>query len=166
MSALLSEARKYKLGLILSHQYLAQVEDLRGAIYGNVGTAISFQLAAEDAEYVAREFAPVSVEELTGLDQHHIFLKLKVGGMTSHPFSAKTFPPPPIEISYRDQIVRWSRQYYARPRAVVERQAANHFLPRAQAPLARRAAGGRRVFPAKGARHPFGVAGRRPAALA
>jgi len=151
MSALLSEARKYKLGLILSHQYLAQVsDDLRGAIFGNVGTAVSFQLSAEDAEYVAREFAPVCPEELTGLDQHHIFLKLKVGGMTSYPFSAKTFPPPPIETSYRDQIVRWSRQYYARPRAQVEREAAKHLLPGARRPSVRGGlpAGGRaRCFP-------------------
>ncbi len=141
MSALLSESRKYKLGLILSHQYLAQVsDDLRGAIFGNIGTAVTFQLSAEDAEYVSREFAPVCAEELTGLDQHHIFLKLKVGGMTSYPFSAKTLPPPPIEKSYRDRIVHWSRQYYARTRAMAEREVAHHLLPampRTQPPLPR-----------------------------
>lgn len=154
MSALLSEARKYKVGLVLSHQYLAQLsEDLRGALFGNAGTTVSFALGAEDAEYIAREFAPVSVEELMGLDQHHIFLKLKVGDSTSYPFTAKTLLPPPIPKSYRDQIVRSSRQCYARPRAIVEREANNHVFSGSSHPLARRAAGGRNaVFPAKGAR--------------
>jgi hypothetical protein len=143
MSTLLSEARKYKVGLVLSHQYLAQLsDDLRGAIFGNVGTTISFKLGAEDAEYMAREFSPVAVEEIAGLDQHHIFIRLKVGDTTSHPFTAKTLLPPQGATSQRGQIVRWSRQYYARPRAVVERDAKNTVLLDAPAFLACRAARG------------------------
>jgi hypothetical protein len=110
MSTLFSEARKYKVGLVLSHQYLAQVsDDLRGAIFGNVGTTICFKLGAEDSEYMAREFSPVSVEELTGLDEHHIFVRRKIGNTTSHPFTAKTLLPPSIATSQRASIVRWSR---------------------------------------------------------
>jgi hypothetical protein len=136
ITTLLSEARKYRLSLTLSHQSLAQLSpELRGAIFGNVGTAISFTVGAEDAEYLSREFSPVSPSELTGLDQHHILLRLKQGTQTSHPFTAKTIAPPKLEASYRDQIIRWSRQYYARPRAAVERSALNALAedPRASA---------------------------------
>jgi len=86
-------------------------DELRGAIFGNVGSVVSFQIGAEDAEYVAREFAPVSATGTRRLGPAPFFLKLKVGGVTSHPFSAKTLPLPPVVASYRDQIVRWSRQY-------------------------------------------------------
>ncbi|MFZ0889032.1 MAG: type IV secretion system DNA-binding domain-containing protein [Candidatus Binataceae bacterium] len=123
MSALLSEARKYKLGLTLSNQYLAQMSDeMRGALFGNIGTLLSYQLGGEDAEYVSREFDPVSPQELMELPNHHIFLKLKVNGVTSHAFSAKTLPPPPVTTSYRDDIIQRSRRFYARPRAIVERR--------------------------------------------
>ena len=161
MSTLLSEARKYKIGLVLSHQYLAQLsDDLRGAIFGNVGTTISFRLGAEDAEYMAREFSPVSVEELTGLDQHHILLRLKRGDTTSHPFTAKTLLPWSTASSPRDQIVRWSRQRYARPRAIVEGDAKNIELSTSQDSLARRTSGGSTAGVSR-PRQASGVTGRR-----
>ncbi len=68
---------------------------MRGAIFGNVGTLVSFQLGPEDADYIARKFPPVSPQELTELANHHIYLKLKVKSITSSPFSARTLPPPP-----------------------------------------------------------------------
>ena len=68
---------------------------MRGAIFGNVGTLVSFQLGAEDADYIAREFQPVSPRKLTELANHQVYLKLKVKGVTSHPFSGRTLPPPP-----------------------------------------------------------------------
>ena len=92
---ILAEARKYGIGLILAHQYIEQLdEELRAAIFGNVGTIVSFRLGARDAEYLAREFYPVFKEEdLINLPQYHISLKLMIDGVTGRPFSAITLPP-------------------------------------------------------------------------
>jgi type IV secretory pathway TraG/TraD family ATPase VirD4 len=89
---ILAEARKYRLNLILAHQYIEQLdEELRAAIFGNVGTLISFRLGARDAEYLAKELYPVfSEEDLINLPQYHICLKLMIDGITQTPFSAIT----------------------------------------------------------------------------
>ncbi len=129
LASLLSEARKYRLALTLSHQYLAQLpESLRGAIFGNVGTLLAFRVGAEDAEYLAREFAPFSVDELTNLERHHVCAKVSRDGVTSTPFAARTYSPLPVAQSSRDQIIRVSRERYARPRNVVERTIAQSLL--------------------------------------
>jgi hypothetical protein len=91
----LAEARKYHLNLILANQYIEQLDDeLRAAIFGNVGTLISFRLGAGDAEYVAREFYPVFSEtDLIDLPQYYIDVKLMIDGVSQSPFSAVTLPP-------------------------------------------------------------------------
>src|SRR5436309_3328801 len=93
LAGILQEARKYRLNLIVAHQYLEQIEEtVRSAIFGNVGTIISFRLGAEDAQYLAREFFPVFGEEdFINLPPHHIYLRLMIDGMMSRAFSAKTF---------------------------------------------------------------------------
>lgn len=93
---MLSEARKYALNLVISNQTLSQLEEsMRGAIFGNVGTLITFQVGAEDAEYLTKEFSPVFEEEdLINLPAHHIYLKLRMEGKTSQPFSAETLVSP------------------------------------------------------------------------
>jgi len=80
-------------------QTLAQLEDdIRAAVFGNVGTLIAFQVGAEDADYLEKEFAPIlQAEDLVHLPRYHIYLKLMVEGHTSHPFSAVTLGPPQRE---------------------------------------------------------------------
>jgi hypothetical protein len=92
---ILAEARKYRLNLIMAHQYIEQLdEELRAAIFGNVGTIISFRLGARDAWYMAKEFSPVfSENDLINLPQYQIILKLMINGVTHAPFSAMTLPP-------------------------------------------------------------------------
>lgn len=94
-TGMLAEARKYRLSLILAHQYIEQLdEELRAAIFGNAATIIAFRLGAQDAEVLAKEFYPVfNVESLINLPQYHICLKLAINGVTSQPFSAVTLPP-------------------------------------------------------------------------
>ena len=89
---ILSEARKYGLSLFLAHQYIEQMhEKIRAAIFGNVGTLISFAVGATDAEYLAKEFYPIfTKEDIVNLPNHHIYLKLMIDGATSKPFSAET----------------------------------------------------------------------------
>ena len=112
---ILSEARKYRLSLILAHQYVEQLSEIvRGAVFGNVGTTIVFRIGAADAEFMEREFTPVlTIEDLVNLPKWRIYLKLMIDGVTSQPFSADTLPDPEPElISNRDKIIEFSRQTY------------------------------------------------------
>jgi hypothetical protein len=89
-----AELRKYRVGMILAHQYLQQLHpDVRHAVLGNAGTLISFRLGAEDAGYVAREFQPVfAPEDFIRLPNYRIYLRLMIDGEPSKPFSATTLP--------------------------------------------------------------------------
>jgi hypothetical protein len=124
---ILSEARKYGLNLILAHQYIEQLDEkIRAAIFGNVGTIISFRVGAEDARYLAKEFSPVFNEtDLTNLANFHIYLKLMIDGVTSEPFSAITLPPVEKHKSYKTRVIERSMKEYARPRQEVEREIAS-----------------------------------------
>lgn len=95
LTTMLSELRKYRVGLILVHQYLGQLErEIQDAIFGNVGTIISFRLGYRDAEVLTKEFVPVFSElDLINLPNHSIYLKLMIDGVPSKPFSAETLPP-------------------------------------------------------------------------
>ena len=92
---MLSELRKYRLSLVLAHQYLTQLDpSIKDAVLGNVGTIIAFRIGAQDAEIFAQEFAPeFSVTDFTNLPNYHIYLKLMIDGKMSRPFSAATLPP-------------------------------------------------------------------------
>lgn len=92
---MLSELRKYRLSLVLAHQYLSQLtQNIRDAILGNVGTIIIFRIGAIDAETIAMEFAPdLKQTDLMNLPNYHIYLKLMIDGRISRPFSAITSPP-------------------------------------------------------------------------
>ncbi len=120
---ILSEARKYKLSLTIAHQYVEQMsEEVRAAVFGNVGTMISFRVGAFDAEILEKEFAPVFIaEDVVNLGFAQIYLKLMIDGVSSQPFSATTLPPiKKPDISYRDDIIEHSRKVFARPRTDVE----------------------------------------------
>ncbi|OGG42802.1 hypothetical protein A3G50_02565 [Candidatus Jorgensenbacteria bacterium RIFCSPLOWO2_12_FULL_42_11] len=92
---ILSEARKYHLNLILANQYLDQIDEkVRDAIFGNVGTLVSFKVGLEDAKFLAEEFYPkFSQEDLINLPCYSIYLKLMIDGKTSKPFSGDSLPP-------------------------------------------------------------------------
>ena len=89
---MLSELRKYRVNLILAHQYLSQLDtEIRDAVFGNVGTFVSFRVGALDAPIIAREFEPViDPEDLVGLPNFQIYLRLMVDGEPSRAFSART----------------------------------------------------------------------------
>jgi len=89
---MLSELRKFGVGLTLANQYLAALEpDIRHAVLGNIGTLISFRVGPEDAVVLAREFEPTfDTLDLLNLPNHHIYLKLMIDGTPSRPFSAQT----------------------------------------------------------------------------
>jgi energy-coupling factor transporter ATP-binding protein EcfA2 len=111
---ILSESRKFGLSLFLTHQYLAQMpEKITEALFGNVGTLLSFRVGASDAEALAREFYPVFKEDdLINLPKYHLYLKLLVDGQTSRPFSAITMPLPKTGHSFAQDIITYSKKVY------------------------------------------------------
>lgn len=121
---ILSEARKYKLNLTMAHQYIEQMdEEVREAVFGNVGTMIAFRVGAYDADVLEKEFAPTfMIEDLVNLGLRQIYLKLMIDSVTSQPFSAATMPPIALpKISYVDEIIENSRKTFARPKSEVEK---------------------------------------------
>ena len=96
---MISELRKYHVGLVLSHQHLYQLEpEVRHAVLGNVGSLISFRLGPDDARIIAREFEPVFAHEHLGkLPNYNVYVKLMIDGAPSRPFSATTLLPSDIQ---------------------------------------------------------------------
>ena len=125
---ILSEARKYRLNLIIAHQYTAQLSNengtaVRDAVFGNVGTMIIFRVGADDAEFIEKEFEPeFTAQDLVNLPNYHVYLKLMIDGVTSRPFSASTLPPMKVDPSagVKEKIIASSRALYTRPREEVE----------------------------------------------
>ena len=121
---MLSEARKYRLCLILAHQYLGQLnEGLRKAIFGNVGTTVVFPVGPENGDHLEREFyPPFNRQDLVDQPGHHIYLKLAIDSKTSRPFSAYTLPPfyAFLRRGARELIVRRSRQRYGAKTGMME----------------------------------------------
>jgi len=120
---ILSEARKYRLSLILGHQYIAQMEDaVRDAVFGNVGTLISFRVGAEDAEHLEKEFSPeIMATDFVNLAKYNIYLKLMIEGISSRPFSAQTLHPfEASEESNKEKIIKVSQERYGASRSAIE----------------------------------------------
>lgn len=122
-SNILSEARKYKLNLTIAHQYIEQMEEeVRNAVFGNVGTTISFRVGPFDAEVLETVFSPQFLAtDIVNLGFAQVYLTLMIDGIGSKPFSAITLPP--IEtprVSYREMVIASSREKFAKPRAEVE----------------------------------------------
>lgn len=120
---ILSESRKYKLALTLANQYIEQMEEeVRDAVFGNVGTLICFRVGPFDAEVLKTVFEPTFfAEDLVGLGLGQIYLTLMIDGVGSAPFSAQTIPPIEApDISYRDDVITASRSSFGRPRIEVE----------------------------------------------
>ncbi|MFH1111891.1 MAG: TraM recognition domain-containing protein, partial [Patescibacteria group bacterium] len=126
VATILSEARKYRLDLIVTNQYLQQLVQgadtkIRDAILGTVGTLISFKIGVEDAELLAKEFAPVfNAYDLVNIEQYNAYVKLLVDNASTRPFNMKTLPPQPTDRNIASKLKELSRQKYGRPKAEVE----------------------------------------------
>jgi CxxC-x17-CxxC domain-containing protein len=128
-ATILSEARKYRLSLILAHQYITQMDEtVRDAVFGNVGTMIVFRVGADDAEFLEREFSPeFFIQDLVNLPKQNIYVKLAIDGVTSRPFSADTLPPvTSFAPSIRDEIIKQSSLTYGTVRKLVEERIAKN----------------------------------------
>jgi hypothetical protein len=122
---ILSEARKYKLNLTIAHQYIEQMpEEVRAAVFGNVGTMITFRVGSYDAEVLEKEFLPAfTAEDIVNLDKYQLYLRLMIDGVGSRPFSAVALPPiKKAEVSFKEQILENSRKVFAKKREDVEKE--------------------------------------------
>lgn len=123
-ATILSEARKYKLNLSMANQYIAQMPDeVRDAVFGNVGSILTFQVGFDDAEYLSQQFGEeVLPNDLVNLSKYNCYMRLLIDGMPSKTFSLATLPPPQFDVNpeQREKVIRLARERYSAPRAVVE----------------------------------------------
>jgi len=137
-ATILSEARKYKLSLIMAHQYIGQLvaktsayeqqnTKLRDAVFGNVGTILSFKIGAEDAEYMAKEYAPVlSEQDVIGVANYKCYIKLNINNTTSRPFSMETIWDETGKNPKMAALVKeYSRMKYGRKKTFVDQEIAD-----------------------------------------
>ena len=121
----LSEARKYRLSMVLAHQYIDQLDEkVRSAIFGNVGTFIVFRVGAEDAEFLEKEFEPeFYATDLVNLSKYNVYIKLMIDGIASRPFSAATLnPSEKPKDNFVDVIIENNRRRYGAPKEVVDKK--------------------------------------------
>lgn len=121
---ILSEARKYRLSLILANQYITQLDEkVADAVFGNAGTIISFRVGAADAEILEKEFDPVFLmNDIVNLPKFNIYLKLMIDGIAGDAFSATVLPPISLEgtMENEEKVIHVSRERYASSKKEVE----------------------------------------------
>jgi len=124
IASILSEARKYKLSLIMAHQYMPQLTDeIREAVLGNVGTMGAFRIGAEDAEKLEKQFEPgFSRFDLVNLDNFSMVVKMMINNKISTPFKMTTLPPPKGKPEIVEAVKKISKLKYSRPKEIVEQE--------------------------------------------
>ncbi len=132
IATILAEARKYRLDLIIAHQYIGQLlagggvegkqgsSKIKDAVFGNVGTIISFRIGVDDAETMAKQFAPVLNEyDVMNIDKFHAYIRLLIKNAPSKPFTLKTLPPQKGDPAMGEMVKQLSRLKYGRDRSLV-----------------------------------------------
>jgi len=124
ISTILSEARKYKLCLNLSHQFIGQLPDnIRDSVFGNVGSIISFRVGVEDSEFLAKQFAPViNAQDLNKNENYCAYVRLLINGLVAQPFSIRTYPPRPSDRERMKDIKEYYSLKYGTSRDIVEKE--------------------------------------------
>ncbi|MDP3999300.1 MAG: DUF87 domain-containing protein [bacterium] len=114
IATILSEARKYRLNLVVAHQFIAQLSDkIRDAVFGNVGSIVTFRIGAKDAEELIKQFEPIFTKnDLINIDNFNAYAKLLISGQTSKPFNIHTLPSPRGSAEWREQLKDLSRNKY------------------------------------------------------
>ncbi len=122
IATILSEARKYRLDLIIAHQYIKQLQDqIRDAVFGNVGSTIAFRVGPDDAEFLKGQFEPVfSSADLMNIDNFNAHVRLLINNQTARPFNIQTIREPEGLPEIAEALADVSRLRYGRPRADVE----------------------------------------------
>ncbi len=124
ISVILSEARKYKLGLHMAHQFIAQLEEkIRDSVFGNVGSLAIFRVGANDAEFLEKQLEPVfSAHDIMNIDNYNAYMRLLINGVPGVPFSIKTLPPHQGSSENTEKLKKYSALKYGRDRGEVEEE--------------------------------------------
>lgn len=129
ISAILSEARKYKLGLTIAHQFIAQLQpDIKDAVFGNVGSMAAFRVGPEDSQFLEQQFGPTfGANDLMNVPNHNAFLKVLANGTPTPPFSISTIAPPKTDLERVQKLINMSMQKHGRPRAEIEAEISQRY---------------------------------------
>ncbi len=124
VASILSEARKYRLSMVLAHQYIKQLpEQIASAVFGNIGTIISFRVGIEDAEFLERQFAPIFNKfDLVNIPNYNAYVKLLIQGTVSPAFNIKTLPPSKPNKELAQKIIELSMLKYGKPKEEIEKE--------------------------------------------
>lgn len=124
ISAILSEARKYKLGLSIAHQFIAQLQpDIKDAVFGNVGSIATFRVGNDDAQFLEQQFAPTfTASDLMNVPNYHAYVRVLANGTPTVPFSIETLPPAETDHAHVSAMIKQSYARYGRPRAEIEEE--------------------------------------------
>lgn len=130
-ATILSEARKYGLNLTVANQYISQMQDtVRDAVFGNVGTMISFRVSADDSPILAKQFEPqFEPNDLLQMHNRNFIINMVINGEKSPAFSARTLNLPPPQIDNTGRIIQWTRDNYSRSRDDIEQDISDRILP-------------------------------------
>ncbi len=130
ISAILSEARKYKLGLTVAHQFIAQLDEkIRDAVFGNVGSMAAFRVGPDDAEFLEKQFQPTfTASDLMNIENRQAAVRILAGGSPTKPFNIGTLAPVTADPSQVSALVKRSLETYARPRRQVEMEISSRYL--------------------------------------
>lgn len=122
ISSILSEARKYKLGLTMAHQYIAQLdENISDAVFGNVGSMAVFRVGPEDAKFLEAQFGPTfTTNDMMNIPNYNAYVRVLANGVPTQPFSISTPPTPDVDPARVPLMMERSFELYARPRAEIE----------------------------------------------
>ncbi|NCU29949.1 DUF87 domain-containing protein, partial [Candidatus Saccharibacteria bacterium] len=152
-ATILSEARKYGLNLTVANQYISQMDEtVRNAVFGNVGTTISFRVSADDAPILSKQFEPVfEPADLLQMHNRNFVINMVIKGEKSPAFSARTLNIPTPQVDYFEYIVNNSRRIYSRNRAEVEAEIQQLVTPRVDLPSGKNTAPSRENRPAQNA---------------
>lgn len=122
IASILSEARKYKLSLTMAHQFIAQLDDkIKDAVFGNVGSIVSFRVGSDDAQFLEQQFSPVfTAKDLMNVPNYNAFTRMLSNGVPTKPFSFATMPPIKSERSRAERIIEASAMRHGRPRQEIE----------------------------------------------
>lgn len=124
-ASILSEARKYRLNLIVANQFTTQLsEEIRDAVFGNVGTIVCYRVGTQDAEFLAKQFAPMfDTDDLQRIPNYNAVVRMLIHGVPTQAFSMSALPPLGSSNSeLGDALKQLSAAKYGRPRAVVEKE--------------------------------------------
>jgi hypothetical protein len=124
VAQILSEARKYRLCLILAHQFIAQLkEEISKAVFGNVGSMVAFRVGPEDGEFLEKQFSPIfSANDLMNVDNYHCFARILMNGELTKPFNMKTYAPTKGNQEIANALKELSRFRFGRDAATVNRE--------------------------------------------